>query len=106
MYSAQPSMLTLLKANRARASETPFSTTDANCSSWPGRPSCTVSVQEAASKVKSSKDCIAWLPPPPAEAVGHPQGQHELPHLAGVADQAGPSHGPGGEGRAVRALRP
>jgi hypothetical protein len=54
MYRAQPSTLTLLKAKTARAAETPFSTMDANCSSWPGRASWTVRVQEAAPNVKSS----------------------------------------------------
>ena len=48
-YSPQPSTFTLLKAKMARASETPFSTIVENCSSWPGRASCAVRVQEAAS---------------------------------------------------------
>jgi len=53
-YSAQPSALVLLKANAARAIDTPRSTIAANCSSWPGRASCAVIVQAAASAVKSS----------------------------------------------------
>jgi hypothetical protein len=46
-YSAQPSTLTLLKAYSVRACDTPRSTMAVNCSSWPGRPSCALSVQVA-----------------------------------------------------------
>ena len=48
-YSPQPSTLTLLNAKIARASDTPVSTIRENCSSWPGRASCAVSVHAAAS---------------------------------------------------------
>ena len=68
--------------HRARRARRRFSTIDANCSSWPGRASCAVSVQDAASKVKSSKS----MSPLPL-VVGHAQRQHELALLAGVADQ-------------------
>jgi hypothetical protein len=55
--------LTLLKAKKVRASDTPFSIMVLNCSSWPGRPSWAVSVQEAAAKVKSSKPASAPASP-------------------------------------------
>ena len=53
-YRPQPSTLALLKAKIARAVDTPCSIIASNCSSWPGRASCAVSVQVIASKVKSS----------------------------------------------------
>ena len=58
-YKPQPSTFVLLKANIARASDTPFSTMAANCISWPGRASWEVSVQDAAAKVKSSYFSVA-----------------------------------------------
>ena len=53
-YSPQPSTLALLNAKTARGIDTPASIMRANCSSCPGRASCTVSAQVIASNVKSS----------------------------------------------------
>src|SRR6185437_4290649 len=73
-YSAQPSTLTLLKANSERASDTPCSTIAENCNSWPGRPSCEVSVHAQALQVKSSY--ASFLPLPEG---GLPSGSTKLP---------------------------
>src|SRR5689334_18799985 len=53
-YRPQPSTLVLLNAYSDRAVDTPRSTSDANCNSWPGRASCAVSVHVEATYVKSS----------------------------------------------------